>query len=231
MKGTGFLCIALTAAVAIGCNSTDRRDTAGSKPGDAVGTAGSNDNISRGDRDFVHDIGIANMAEIELGRMATERAASPEVKKFGQMMMDDHTKAGDELKAVATRHNIPLPTALDDKHVDLRDKLQKLNGADFDREYMKAMVDGHDGVLDKLGSRVDSKTLGEWKTTFVNRTAGNKMNEVKEQGETKAILPEKSDNPVTMAINEWAAASYPVVYSHHEKAENIDKDLKKRTTN
>jgi putative membrane protein len=228
MKGTGFLCIALTAAVAIGCNSTDRRDTAGSKPGDAVGTAGTKDNISRGDRDFVHDVGIANLAEIELGRMASERAASPEVKKFGQMMVDDHTKAGDELKAVASRQNIPMPTELDNKHIDLRDKLQKLNGADFDKEYMKAMVDGHDDVLDKLGSRVDSKTLSDWKTTMADRVNGKK---VKEEINAKAILPEKSDNPVTMAINDWAAASYPVVYSHHEKAEDINNNLKKHTTN
>jgi putative membrane protein len=228
MRGTGFLCIALTAAVAIGCNSTDRRDTAGSKPGDAVGTAGSNDNISRADRDFVHDVAIANMAEIELGRMATERAASPDVKKFGQTMIDDHTKAGDDLKAVASRHNLPMPTDLDNKHVDLRDKLQKLNGADFDREYMKAMADGHEGVVDKLGSRVDSKTLSEWKTTAENRVTGDK---VKEQGETKAILPEKSDNPVTTAINEWAANAYPVVYRHMQMAKDIDSNLKKRTTN
>jgi putative membrane protein len=227
MKGTGFLCIALTAAVAIGCNSTDRRDTAAGKPGDAVGTAGS-DNISRGDRDFVHDVAIANMAEIELGRMATERAATPEVKKFGQTMIDDHTKAGDELKAVASRQNIPMPTELDNKHIDLRDKLQKLNGADFDKEYMKAMVDGHDAVLDKLGSRVDSKTLSDWKTTISDRVSGDK---VKEEVNAKAILPEKSDNAVTMAINEWAATAYPVVYRHHEMAKDIDSNLKKRTTN
>jgi putative membrane protein len=228
MRRTGFLCIALTAAVAIGCNSTERRDTAGSKPRDAVGTAGSNDNISRADRDFVHDVAIANMAEIELGRMATERAVSPDVKKFGQTMIDDHTKAGDGLKAVASQNNLPMPTDLDNKHVDLRDKLQQLNGVDFDREYMKAMADGHEAVLDKLGSRVDRKTLSEWKTTAENSVTGDK---VKEPSETKAILPEKSDNPVTMAINEWAANAYPVVYRHMQMAKDIDNDLKKRTTN
>jgi putative membrane protein len=227
MRGTGFLCIALTAAVAIGCNSNDRRDTAASKPGDAVGTAGS-DNISRGDRDFVHDVAIANMAEIELGRMATERAASPEVKKFGQMMVDDHTKAGDEMKSLASGHHIPMPTELDNKHVDLRDKLQKLNGADFDKEYMKAMVDGHDDVLDKIGSRVDSKTLSDWKTTTSDRVSGEKT---RAEVSAKTILPEKSDNPVTMAINEWAAKTYPVVYRHHQMAEDIDKNVKNRTTN
>jgi putative membrane protein len=226
MRGTGFLCIALTAAVAIGCNSTDRRDTAASKPGEAVGTAGSD--ISRGDRDFVHDVAIANMAEIELGRMATERAASPEVKKFGQTMVDDHTKAGNDLKAVASRNNIPMPTELDNKHIDLRDKLQKLNGADFDKEYMKAMVDGHDNVVDKLGSRVDSKTLSDWRATVSDRVTGDKQ---KEEVNAKAIMPEKSDNPVTMAINEWAAATYPVAYMHMQTAKDLDKNLKNRTTN
>ncbi len=228
MRGTGFLCIALTAAVAIGCNSNDRRDTTASKPADAVGTAGTGDNISRGDKDFFRDIAIANMAEIELGRMATERAVSPDVKKFGQTMIDDHTKAGDELKAVASRHNVTLPTALDDKHNDLHDKLAKLNGADFDKEYMKAMVDGHEAVVDKLGSRVDSKTLSDWKTTMSDRVTGAT---VKERVDAKAILPEKSDNPVTMSINEWAAAAYPIVYGHWQMAKDIDDNLKKRTTN
>jgi putative membrane protein len=194
MTRMGFLSIALTAFVAIGCN---RSNTASNG---SVGTSGDTDRneVKAADTAFINDLVIANMAEVELGRLAVERGASTEVKKFGQMMIDDHTKAGEKLKSVATAQNIRVPADLDEKHRDLRDKLAKLSGSAFDREYMAAMVEGHEGVADKLESRLDS-----------------------------AKLAQKSDNVVTMAVNEWAAEAYPVVQSHLEAARVIDKALKR----
>ena len=188
-----FLSIALTAFVAVGCN---RSNTASNG---SVGTTGNTDRteVKAGDTSFVNDLVIANMAEVELGKLAVERGANTEVKKFGQMMIDDHTKAGDKLKSVASAQNIPVPTDLDDKHRDLRDKLAKLSGSAFDREYVAAMVEGHEGVAGKLESRVDS-----------------------------AKLAARSDNVVTMAVNEWAAEAYPVVQKHLEAAKALDKALK-----
>ena len=89
------------------------------------------------------------------------------------------------------------------------------------------MVDGHNDVLDKLGSRVDKETLDKWKTQSRD-AAGNK---VKTEVEAVSILPEKSDNPVTMSLNEWAAKTYPVVSDHLDSAKNIQNALKKRSTN
>jgi len=85
----------------------------------------------------------ANMAEVELGKLALQKAMSDDVKKFAQMMVDDHSKALDELKGVAGTKNVTLPTAIDAEHKKLSDRLSKLSGAGFDREYMQAMVDGH----------------------------------------------------------------------------------------
>src|SRR5919112_4406807 len=142
MKRYGILSMALVASFAVGCNSNSRTDAnAGNPSGSAVGTAGTADRkneVSGGDKDFVHDVSIANMAEIELGRLAAEKGTNAQVKKFGQMMVDDHTKAGDKLMTIASQHSIPMATALDDKHNDLREKLSKLSGADFDREYIDA---------------------------------------------------------------------------------------------
>ncbi len=153
MKRYGFLSIALAAAITLGCNSKNSNEANSANPpaGGAVGTAGS-ESVKSGDKDFVHDLAIANTAEVELGRMAAERAANPEVKQFAQMMVDDHTKANTELMAIASQHNVPAPNELDDKHRDLRDKLAKYQGMEFDREYIDAMVDGHGDVVDKLGS-------------------------------------------------------------------------------
>lgn len=106
---------------------------------------------------FINDMTIAGMTEVQLGKMATERAASADVKAFGQMMVKDHSQAGEELKKVAAQLKIQQPTQLDQKHKDLVDKLSKLQGAEFDREYMNAMVQGHQEVLGKVRARVDMK--------------------------------------------------------------------------
>jgi len=49
------------------------------------------------------------MTEVEFGKLATEKAASPQVKQFGQRMIDDHSKANDELKGIACSQGIQVP--------------------------------------------------------------------------------------------------------------------------
>ena len=95
------------------------------------------------DIEFVLDAANGGMAEVELGRLAAEHARSDEVKKFAQRMVDDHTKAGDELKSIAERKGIKLPAEMDPKDRALMNRLEKLNGAAFDRAYMQAMVSDH----------------------------------------------------------------------------------------
>jgi putative membrane protein len=80
---------------------------------------------------------------VQLGKLAAEKAQSPEVKQFGQRMVDDHGKANDLLKQLATAKGVNLPTELDRSTQREMDKLAKLSGADFDREYMKHMVSDH----------------------------------------------------------------------------------------
>jgi putative membrane protein len=209
--------------VTIGCN-TDRANRAN----DAVGTSGTANDVRTADKDFVRDLAIANMAEIELGKLALERAANADVKKFAQMMIDDHTKAGEDLKAIASRHNIPVPTAIDDDHRDVREKLASRQGPDFDRAYIEDMVEGHDDVIEKLEDRIDQTKLADWKSRQAERVSGQKR---EERVEAHAIVAERADNPITMSINEWAAASYPIVYAHKEQAKAIEANVKRPTTN
>ena len=95
------------------------------------------------DIEFMLDVAKGGMAEVELAKLATERAKSDEVKKFAQRMVDDHTKAGDQLKSIAESKGIKLPVEMDAKDRALMNRLQKLNGAAFDRAYMQAMVSDH----------------------------------------------------------------------------------------
>ena len=78
-----------------------------------------------------------------MGKMAQQKAQSQEVKQFGQQMAQDHDAANSELMAVASGKGADMPKGLDKDHTKLRDKLAKLNGADFDREYMRQMVKDH----------------------------------------------------------------------------------------
>jgi putative membrane protein len=111
-----------------------------------VAVSGAQQSSSRaasGDNAFAMKAGQANLAEVELGKLALQKAMRDEVKKFAQMMVDDHSKALDELKGIAGPKSITLPTQLDAEHKKLSDRLSKLSGAAFDRDYMQAMVDGH----------------------------------------------------------------------------------------
>jgi putative membrane protein len=92
---------------------------------------------------FVKEAAIGGMAEVEMGQLASTKAQSADVKQFGQRMVDDHGKANNELKSLASQKNVTLPAELDAKHKALRDKLEKMSGAEFDRAYMAEMVADH----------------------------------------------------------------------------------------
>jgi len=95
------------------------------------------------DEAWVMKIAKGGMAEVELGKLAAEKASSDAVKQFGQRMVDDHSKANDELKTLAQNKKITLPTEIGPEEKALRDRLTKLSGPAFDQAYMKAMVNDH----------------------------------------------------------------------------------------
>ena len=100
-----------------------------------------------GDQSFVKKMAQGNEAEVEAGQLALEKTKNAEVKRFAQMMVDDHRKAGNDLKGIAERKNITITTQPDSEEKATRDRLSKLDGAAFDRAYMDAMVDGHREVV------------------------------------------------------------------------------------
>ena len=103
--------------------------------------------LSSDDRSFMTEAATGGMAEVELGRLAAEKGQSADVKKFGQRMVDDHSKANDELKQLAAKKGITLPTDLTSEQKSEKDKLSKLSGAAFDKEFMSVMVSDHDKVV------------------------------------------------------------------------------------
>jgi len=105
--------------------------------------AQNNGGLAAADRRFVMEAAHGGMAEVELGKLAAEKGSSDTVKQFGKRMADDHAKASDEIKDFAQKKGLTLPTDLDARHKQLRDRLAKLSGADFDRAYANEMVKDH----------------------------------------------------------------------------------------
>jgi putative membrane protein len=99
--------------------------------------------LSQADQTFVDGAATGGKAEIELGRMAERKGGIEAVKVFGRQMVQDHSKADDQLASVAKKDGFALPTKLDPKDQATSDKLAKESGATFDRDYAKAAVDTH----------------------------------------------------------------------------------------
>ena len=103
--------------------------------------------------------------------MATKKAQDAGVKKFAQTMVDDHLKAQQQLADAAYGAGIKWPTELDERHRQIQQRLSKLSNEQFDRDYMKAMVDGHRDMEKVLAARGDNgggegragALLGRWK--------------------------------------------------------------------
>ena len=92
---------------------------------------------------FVKKAASGGMAEVELGQLAVKNGSSEQVKQFGQRMIDDHTKANDQLKQIASQEHVKLPTEPDQQDRATKARLEKLTGAQFDQAYMSEMVTDH----------------------------------------------------------------------------------------
>ena len=225
MTRSGLLWVALAAIVIGGCSNTE--DT---KPEPAsVGTGGAGADVKT-DGDFVQDVALKNLAAIELSRMALDKATSPDIKAFAHRMIDDHGAAGDQLKSVVSGHSIEWPVQLDDGQRETADELAKKQGADFDRDYVKAMVEGHQDLAAKLESRLDVQSLADWKTAAAGRTESKALPEPTVDMGDVTVRPNKSDSEITGKINQWAADTYPIAQKHLDTARTLENATKKRMT-
>jgi putative membrane protein len=95
------------------------------------------------DQKFVTKASAASLAEVNLGRLATQQAVGADVRKFGQSMVDDHSAANKELNKIADSKNFRVAQTMGKKNQEAYDKLAKMSGADFDHAFMKHMLKDH----------------------------------------------------------------------------------------
>jgi putative membrane protein len=98
---------------------------------------------SHADTKFMKESAVGGLLEVQLGQLAKQNSVSESIQQFGRQMVNDHGKANEELKSLAAAEGITLPSQLDAKHTKQLQRLQKLVSPEFDREYMKMMLEDH----------------------------------------------------------------------------------------
>jgi putative membrane protein len=127
--------------------------------------------ISSSDAIFLREAASDGRLEVELGGMAAERSASEAVKNFARRMQRDHRHNGEKLKQVSLRKGVQLPETLMTRQQAEFDRLSSFSGKEFDREYMKAMIEDHREDVSKFENHAKHAEDPDVKR-FAKNTAG-----------------------------------------------------------
>jgi putative membrane protein len=107
--------------------------------------------------DFVQQVAMSDLYEVEAGKIAAAKGQSDAVKQFGQHMVEAHAQTTAELKGVveAEKIDVALPTALDEKHQRMIEDLNAAHDADFDKTYARQQVSAHEKAVDLFSQYSD----------------------------------------------------------------------------
>jgi len=191
---------------------------------------------------FAENMFMTNMAEIQLGKMGAQQATSPEVKSFAQMMVTEHTKANEELKPIAQQLEVQAPAQLDEKHQAVADRLSKLQGAEFDKEFMQVMVQahqdaskqiaplaGHQSSSDPAGSADTGSTGSQATGTSGSSSAGSATSDAgassgAARSSSRSVGTAGAGAPTT--VEQYAAKTLLSVNQHLQQARQLESNLK-----
>jgi putative membrane protein len=95
------------------------------------------------DKDFINEAATGGMTEVKLGQLAADQGNSDDVRKFGKRMVDDHSAANKDLVALLSKKGMTAPKEMTKKQQELFDHLSKLRGPEFDKAYIKHMIEDH----------------------------------------------------------------------------------------
>ena len=156
MKATIVCC--LLALILAGCASNTNTATNSNRAASNSTAANATNSVEHGagdviepvtgvsDSDFLKGMAIGGASQVELGKVASTKATDPEVKKFAELMVAEHSKSNGELKAIASMMQVVLPEGGPRRNY-VMDDLRKLSGSDFDKEYIQIMVEVHTATV------------------------------------------------------------------------------------
>ena len=155
MKNRFALLIIIAAAILYSCNGiSDVKDgigqpenTQGMPTDTAIQGGAIPSTLTEPETKFAIDAANGSIAEIQLGEMAGSRSTTPEVKEFGRMMIEDHSKANEALKIIAADKHIELPAKASEDKLQVAIQLSSKNGSDFDKAYIAQMIKDHEASI------------------------------------------------------------------------------------
>jgi putative membrane protein len=156
----------------IACNNSGSTDSTTIAKDDNAQKMDSNtiNNDIKGDTKFAVTAADGGMTEVQISKLALTKSSNPDVTQLAQMMVDDHTKANDALKALAATKNITLPTTISDDSQKKYDKLSNESGKTFDKDYADRMVGDHKGTIDLFKAEADNgndSAIKAWATAII----------------------------------------------------------------
>jgi putative membrane protein len=124
--------------------------------------------VDKESSDFAVKAADGGMLEVQMGQLAQEKGTSPRVKAFGELLVKDHSKANDELKAIAANKSITLPDSVGADYTDHINDMKKKSGKDFDKHFIDMMVSDHNKDVDMFEKASSNLTDPELKTFAAN---------------------------------------------------------------
>jgi putative membrane protein len=170
MKKILLPALAIATLIGFGCKGSDEKDSVEmAKEQNQVLDSSRNGETYGTDDEFLVEAASGGMMEVQLGQLAATNASSAQVKEFGKMMADDHSKANDELTTIARLKNIAIPSVPGDKHQEHINKMKEKRGEEFDKDYMDLMVEDHEEDIRKFERAAEKATDPDVKA-FASKT-------------------------------------------------------------
>lgn len=167
--------------------------------------SGSQTQLSSKDKDFVQKAYKSNMSEIELGKIAAQKASSDDVKQFAQQMVDEHQRSNDQLEQIAREKGIDLPSSV---QIPEQSRWTNLSGPEFDREYVRHQMKAHKDAVSLFQNEANSGQDPELKSF-----ASNQLSNLEQHSNTINALNSKvasgaeSSTPSQMGRSEFDQSS------------------------
>jgi putative membrane protein len=165
---SGFIGIALVALLSAGCGNDANRSS--SMPGEGGGLSGANQalQLSSAEQMFVQQAARGHELEVELAKMAQDKAQNEQVREFAEQLERDHSRALDEIESVADRANLDLEEPDDAVRASLKDPLESASGAEFDARFISQMIEEHRKDIAEF-EKHQSTATGELRA-YIDRT-------------------------------------------------------------
>ena len=160
---SNLLCASLLLA-ATACNTQPAETSAtaatATPPADSTSMMSTADNMAAApmisDDEFMKKVAEGGHNEMSLSKIMLDKNAMTPVKNYANEMITDHTKAGNELKPIAAKYNVTLPTDADAEHKALQSQMEGMSGPDLEQKYAQQMVTDHQKTVDMFQSEIQN---------------------------------------------------------------------------